>query len=369
MKFTVLETGGADGGRWRALVERLEPRWRDLHYLPEYASIYERAYGYRARLAWFGDDDQYVIQPFAVRPLDGLPFLAAAGVKGRYFDIASIYGYGGPAWRAPSPAAADELFDGFDRDFTEYCRIEKFASEFCCLHPILENQTIVARAASIEPRFEKPIVAIDLSPGEEVLWRNLSKGHRSGISKARRSGVKISQVPVDARNLAVFSRLYFATMDRHHAEQKWYFRDTHFTDCVDSLTPHRVALFFAEADGGVAAAGLVLHDENTAYYHYAGSDERYFSLRPTNCLVYETMLWAKRAGKLCYHLGGGLTDATNDMLPLFKTGFGPDTKPLYVYGRVHDDSVYKTLCDLKRAHETTAGSAVTNPDYFPFYRR
>ncbi len=169
--------------------------------------------------------------------------------------------------------------------------------------------------------------------------------HQQGASQRRKNLAGAGR----SANLAVFSRLYFATMDRHHAEQKWYFQDTHFADCVDKLTPHRAALFFAEAGGEVAAGGLVLHDENTAY-HYAGSDERYFSLRPTNCLVYETILWAKRAGKLCYHLGGGLTDAANDMLPLFKTGFGPDTKPLYVYGRIHDDSVYKTLCELKRAH-------------------
>ena len=369
MEFTVLRASGADGGRWRDLIDRLEPAMRDLHFLPEYIRIYEKSHAAEGRLACYGDGDRYVIQPFMVRRLNGLPFLAEAGVQEPYFDIASAYGYGGPAWRAPSPAAAGQLFAAYDRTFTDYCRSHRFASEFCCLHPLLENHAIAAHSPSIALRIEKSVVKIDLTLSESALWRQLSKGHRSGISKARRSGVKIVRVPPDAANLAIFARLYFATMDRHHAVSKWYFRDTYFADCVTELTPQRVALFFAEADGGVAAAGLVLHDEKVAYYHFAGSDERYFSLRPTNCMVYEAALWAKRAGKLCYHLGGGVTAAEDDKLLRFKTGFGGKLAPLYVYGRVHDERAYRKLCQLKHEYEKMTAGRIQSDEYFPRYRQ
>src|SRR4051812_12500682 len=139
MNFTILKTGGTDRERWRTLVEKLPARRRDLHYLPEYAVLYERAFNYEARLAWYGDDEQYVIQPFVVRPLNGLPFIACTDVRERFFDIAGVYGYGGPTWRAASPEDASRLFHEFDRHFTAYCKNEKFASEFCCLHPLIDN--------------------------------------------------------------------------------------------------------------------------------------------------------------------------------------------------------------------------------------
>lgn len=369
MEFKVLTTSGADGDCWRGLVNRLDPAMRDLHFLPGYARIYEKCHGFEGRLACYGDGDSYVIQPFMVRTLNSLPFLAAQGAQEPFRDIASPYGYGGPLARAPSPAAAMRLFEKFDRHFTAYCRNRKFASEFCCLHPLLENHELAVHSPTIEIRFEKPIVSIDLTQDEAELRRQLSRGHKSGINRARRGGVRIVQVPPDASNLALLARLYFATMDRHDAAQKWYFPSAHFSDCVAELGQAQVALFFAEAGAEVAAACLILHDSNVAYFHYGGSDERHLPLRPVNYLMHEITLWAKRAGKLCYHLGGGVTGAPEDGLLQFKSGFSPERKPLYVYGRVHDEAAYQTLCDYKREHESAVGARMTVRDYFPLYRR
>src|SRR5688572_28053408 len=124
MEFSVLKSTGADGERWRVLSERLPPRLRDLHFLPEYVRIYEKSQRIAGYLACLNSDDGYVIQPFVVRPLNGLSFLAARNLPDQYYDIASPYGFGGPVASALSPMAEKGLFKEFDRRFTDYCRTQ-----------------------------------------------------------------------------------------------------------------------------------------------------------------------------------------------------------------------------------------------------
>ena len=140
-------------------------------------------------------------------------------------------------------------------------------------------------------------------------------------------------------------------MRRHGAADRWYFPGNYFPNCARYLGAERVALFFARAQGAVASAYLLLHDAGIAYYHFGGSDDAYFSLRPNNLLLYDTALWAKGAGDRIYHLGGGVTTRDTDSLLRFKSGFGGTLATLYTYGRIHDSSVYDHLCELKMTHE------------------
>jgi len=138
--FEVLSTKGDNASRWREMVENLPLERRDIHYLPEYSRIYEMTYGYEARLACLSQGDRYIMQPFQVRPLNGLPFLADHPQTGVFYDIANSYGYGGPlASFADDDPAAEHLFRLFVEQFSRYCHEQHFASEFTSLHPLLRN--------------------------------------------------------------------------------------------------------------------------------------------------------------------------------------------------------------------------------------
>jgi lipid II:glycine glycyltransferase (peptidoglycan interpeptide bridge formation enzyme) len=120
--------------------------------------------------------------------------------------------------------------------------------------------------------------------------------------------------------------------------------------------------------GEVASAYLLMHDFSTAYYHFGGSDDRFYNLRPNNLLLFETALWAKRIGFRHYHLGGGVSSTADDSLLRYKAGFSDRRAKLYTYGRVHSRSVYDRLCELKISHERSVGQ-INDSDYFPLYRR
>jgi len=369
MEFRVLAATGEEGRFWSALLRRLPPELLDLHFLPEYGLIYQSTYGHEPLLAYVSDGRRYAIQPFVKRQLNALPFLAEQRITEPFHDIANAYGYGGPLSSDPGGASAQDLLAELDARFRAWCSSRRIAAEFCSLHPLLDNRRFVAGWEGVEPRAQKRVIYLDLTPGEEALWQGVSRGHRSSIQRARRAGVSVERVAADAVHLAEFERLYALTMQRHRAAERWRFPANYFRDCARLLGAARVALFFARVEEAVASAYFLLHDAGIAYYHFGGSDEAYFRLRPNNLLLYETALWAKRGGDRIYHLGGGVTSEEDDNLLRFKSGFGGASATLYTYGRVHDRAAYARLCELKLSHERATLGRSLDSDYFPVYRR
>lgn len=369
MTFTVLRVDHPDAGAWQAVLRRFPPEARDLHYSPQYGLVYRDAYGFEPLLAVYEDRGQTIIQAIVRRALGSLAFLADVPAGNSYVDVATPYGYGGPLVLDPQGADLTEHMQAFDRAYRSWCEAERIASEFVCLHPLLDNLGAVAAGGTAVPVAEKQIVYIDLAPSEEILWGAISRGTRSSIRHARRAGVSVDRVHPDAAHLEAFQRLYLATMDRRGAAARWRFPPSYFAACVERLGPNGSALFFARCEGELAAAYLLLNDERTAYYHFGASDPRWFDRRPNNLLMFETMLWAKRKGLARYHLGGGVTANENDSLLRFKSSFGGCRALLYTYGRVLHAEVYRRLCDLKLEHERSTGLPVAHPDYFPLYRR
>jgi hypothetical protein len=369
VKFAILQSYGTDATSWSYLISKLNREDRDLHFLPEYGNLYRTTYDFEPFLVFFGDDEHYVIQPFVKRLLNKLPFLAEQNIAETYFDIANPYGYGGPVFRCDSPDEARILFQEFNRHFCEYCMEERIASEFTSLHPFLNSREVIIASGLIDLVQCKDVVYIDLSLPEDEIWKGINRGHRSSINKSKKSGVVIEKVEPSPGHLKVFNGLYFQTMERNQAAARWFFPEDYFQNCCDILGPDRVSLFFAYINGGVASAYLLIHDFTTAYYHFGGSDERFYDFRPNNLLMYEAALWAKRQGYLRFHLGGGVSSAPDDSLLRYKSGFSGRKAALYTYSRIHHKQTYERLCEFKKSYELTTNGAVSVSDYFPLYRR
>jgi len=367
--FEVLNTEGEDGVRWKNFVANLPFELRDIHFLPSYGNIYRMTYGNHPQLAVYSEGDHYVLQPFVRRSLRTLPFLQGLQEPAEFFDISNPYGYGGPICSSLEEGRAAELVRKFEQHFTSFCCEERFASEFTSLHPLLNNQILIAAEPEVDLCRQKEVVVIDLAVSSEELWKGLNRGHRSGVNKALRSGVRVARIEPDDAWLAEFNRLYYHTMRRNEASERWFFPEDYFRNCRDCLGRDRISLFVAKVAEEVAGMYLVMHDFSTIYYHFGASDERFFDLRPNNLLMYEVARWGQEKGFRWYHLGGGVSSAENDPLFRYKAGFSPKRATLYTYGRVHHRTTYDRLCLLKRLHERTTSGAEMESDYFPLYRR
>ena len=369
MGFEVLSAEGEDSQRWTALVNNLPAQRRDIHFLPEYGRIYRDSYGFEPLLAVYSHGDQYIIQPLVRRPLGRLPFLAHAADAGAYWDIANPYGYGGPLSSADDPAVGCPLYQRFAEAFAAWCDAENLASEFASLHPFMEDHQRRLIGETFTLRHEKDVVFIDLSKGDQSMLAGVNRGHRSSISKASRANIQIRKVEPSGVNLGIFNEIYTQTMVRRNAAARWFVPDTYFSNCCKHLGPDRVSIFFASVGPMVECAYLLMHDFGVAYYHFAGTRAQFPELRANNLMMYETAVWAQRAGYGRYHLGGGATSDARDTLLRFKAGFSNLRAPLYTYFRIRDKAVYDRLCERKRAYEVATAGAESQSHFVPIYRR
>jgi hypothetical protein len=368
VSFYLLTTSQEDESRWAGLLKRLDQAKRDIHFLPQYGRVYERTYGYKAFLAVFESGSDFILQPFVRRNLNELPFLKDQGITSPYFDITNPYGYGGPLCSNDCGKGSEELLTIFDREFTNYCIDQRFASEFTSLHPLLGNHKILERTRIVSVNKEKEIVYVDLRLSEKDIWNEYSRGQKSNINKAIRNGVTVKRLEPNSHNLKKFNELYYETMKRNGATLKWFFPDQYFQNCCELLGSERTSLFVAYVEDQPAAMYLLMHDFNTVYYHFAGTDSNYFVYRPNNLLMHHVSIWAKNSGYLYYHLGGGVSALQDDNLFGFKASFSRNAASLYSYGRVLHQETYEKLCRIKREHETWSPFLRVQNDYFPAYR-
>lgn len=365
MEFKIL-TIQENKKEWSELIANLNPGVKDLHFLPEYGEIYQKTYGYITFLAFYGNKDEYVIQPFVKRKLNDLPFLRGKK-ENNYFDIASPYGYGGPVYFGPEEKLT-QIYKKFNQFFNQYCQKEKIASEFTSLHPILANHKITDKSLFKINR-QKEIVYCDLTQSQEKLWRRISKGHRSDINKARRHKVEVRKMPLLRENFSVFNRMYYTTMKRRQAAERWFFPEDYFLNCAQCLGKKRVSLFFTYAQGKIASTNLLIHDFTICYHLFGASDPKFYSLRTNSLTMWEMFCFARMTGYKYFHLGGGVSDSPDDSLFRFKAGFSDLKKNLYTYFRIHHRPTYNYLCDLKREYEIRTLGREIKSDYLPLYRR
>lgn len=366
MKFEVLLSRGEGADRWRELISMLPPSARDLHFLPEYYEIYRKTYGFEPMLALVKDDHAAILQPFVIRTLQDPPFdLTNPPAR----DIANAYGYGGPLGIG-EPADLLRLAPRFGELFHRHLSDLGIASEFCSLHPfLLDWQRPLVEAMGLSPSFEKSVAYLDAHSCGENLLATLGRGTRSKISRARRKGVQVQKVEMSQANLSAFEILYRSTMLRKGAAERWFFPDGYFSNCILELGAQRTSLFFATIDGRLASAYFLIHDFDSAYYHFGASDEAFLDARPNDLMLVETAEWTMRSGFLRYHLGGGVSSSPDDTLMKFKSSVGKATAPLYTFFRVHDAPGYDKLASMKRSYEIKNYGSESASAFLPIYRR
>lgn len=357
--------------RWRALVNRLP--YGDIYFAPEYAMVFEATegetrmdFGGEAGFFFYGNEQNYIIYPFFKRRISELLFYKALGSEAKsWFDIISPYGFAGPVAYLSQRKIEGKLWQGFWEEFHHYCFQTKIISEFTRLHPYFKNHLPLYRLNQIEIRKRSEVVYVNLEQDLSSMRKDFTKGNKSSISKAHRSGVKIrSSSTTD--EIDAFYQLYTATMERNKAKEAYFFSREFFENTF-RLLGGSVKLFSAWYQDRIIAASLFLFKGNLAHYYLSGSDANSLSLCPNNLLLYEAILWAKERGYKIFDLGGGYEP--NDSLFHFKSSFSKTTADFYTYSRVHNEQRYKILCQARDKYDRLQGEEIKKTDYFPQYRR
>lgn len=269
-----------------------------------------------------------------------------------WFDLTSVYGYGGPLVNDPElvEEAMALIFDAM--------RSMRIISLFSRMHPLFVNDL---SADDSKGTRVGDIVVIDVekhadfADNPEATYR---KTHRYDINKARRKGVKVS-MNTEGRGLDKFVEVYRQSMEEIGVDDYYLFDKSYFQR-LKKANDFQILLIFAELDGVCISAGMNLITGGIMQSYLGGTLEEYRKLSPSKLTTAAEHQFAIRNGIGKFILGGGVRGRV-DALFDFKKGFSEFTLPFYIYRKILNLDAYNEVC-LQR------GVSAADNSYFPAYR-
>lgn len=156
-----------------------------------------------------------------------------------------------------------------------------------------------------------------------------------------------------------FRTIYNGTMDKDDAEEYYYFGPEFYQSVLADL-PQNAQVFWAEKEGQVIAASIMLATNGRMNYHLSGSLREFSSLAPTNLLLFQAALWGCANGYKTLYLGGGVGSGEDSLFKFKRAFYKGDLNHFYIGKRIYDQEQYDELLGLR--------TEIDNPGYFPKYR-
>jgi len=186
---------------------------------------------------------------------------------------------------------------------------------------LLENEGCVV---AFKDTFPPATVLLDISKSENELLKNFSPKHRYNLNVALRKNLKISFV-VDDQKIEEFYFLQKLTSDR----QKYLIRPKKYYETMINFYNQKEQCVLANVyyEKEPIASWIFLIEGQTAYYVHGGMNENFNHLKPSNFLVWESIIELKRRGVKMIDLMGACEDLNNTKDPyhgftVFKIRFG-----------------------------------------------
>ncbi len=267
--------------------------------------------------------------------------------ENQYFDFATPYGYGG--W-----IIEGEEIEGLFRAYGHWIEKNGIISEFVRFHPMVKNHEACRSFYEVIQLGE--VVHMDLSSPEEI-WSNITGKNRNMIRKALKNDIKI----YNGRFPEIYEKfrvIYNRTMDKDDAEQYYYFQPEFYTSVLEDL-PSNAQIFWAEKDGLIIAASIMVYANGHMNYHLSGSLREYSSLAPTNLLLYKAALWGCANGYKTLYLGGGVGSGEDSLFKFKRAFYKGELCHFFIGKKIFDQQNYERLIIMRGPIDSA---------FFPKYR-
>ena len=227
---------------------------------------------------------------------------------------------------------------GVSLPFSDYCR---FLGETGSWEGFLDEILAYGKGAGwkyFELRSDHPLLAeaascryhylhtLDLTPGEDQLYRNLRDSTKRNIKKARKEGVTVTR-SVSREAVASFCRLNSMTRRQHGLPpQPAVFFDRFFANVIEQGMG---SISLAHYRGACIAAAVYVRFGDGVIYKYGASDSSFQQLRANNLVMWEAIRDFSREGARSFSFGR--TEPENDGLRQFKNGWGGEEEVIRYY--------------------------------------
>lgn len=332
--------------QWDAIVRSFNEY--DVYWLSGYVKAFELHGDGEATLFFYEDEETRGINVVMKRDVAKDVNFRGKLPVGRFFDFATPYGYGG--WIIEGEKT-EKLF----KEYKEWIDKHGIISEFVRFHPMVRNHN--ASDSFYEVIKLGEVVHIDLS-SSEAIWSNIISKNRNMIRKAIKNDIKI----YNGRFPEIFEKfriIYNGTMDKDEAEDYYYFGEEFYISILDDLSKN-AQVFWAEKDGEVIAASIMLTANGRMNYHLSGSLRDYSSFAPTNLLLYQAALWGSANGCKTLYLGGGVGSGEDNLFKFKRAFYKGELNHFYIGKKIFNQEMYDKLLSFREE--------IKNPGYFPMYR-
>ena len=280
-------------------------------------------------------DDDFVFHPYVRRPV---PFNLD------YFDLVSVYDFGGFWFSTANPEKRQALLTEFERAFAAHAAEHRVLCEFMRCHPMAETGALTFRRYDLRKHQDNVVVRMAATIDE------VRAGYSDNRRRRVRQGIRNGLVVEFVEDPGVFMEAYYASLDRYEAHGEYYFPVTF----IEAIKEHLLITHVRTSDGELCAAFLFLIDGNGIYLFLGASVPDKLPLRP-NDFGYDAIIEYALAHKLDYfHIGGGA-----ETLYRFKSSFSPFTVPFYHARCIFLPERYDELVRLHASEDT---------NFFPRYR-
>ncbi len=193
-------------------------------------------------------------------------------------------GYGGPlvreAYQQPFAEQVDALWRTLRADFVEF-----------------HSQQPLPQLALAAQRYEVQefqTIVLSLAPGPEAIWARIDGDCRTGVRKARKSGITVSEATDDSF-LDAYYEMSKETWSKSNRPPVYSRRDLGVV--WDTLRPHnRIHAFAAWLEGRMIAAAFVLCFNQRLYGLDRAGLREHYRLKPNNLIDWTMIEWAASQG-------------------------------------------------------------------------
>jgi len=336
-----------DRQKWIASMESTgQP---DVHYHPDYISLFQEHTNWKGNLFLYEDGDQRMLFPYFVRdiPRPGGEVLQ---------DITSPWYYGGPLFEN---GVGPEFKGRALSALTEHFESMGYLSVFSRYHPYIGGQMMdvvngrIGRIGSV--------VRIDLAKDPQWHWENgFTKSTKREIKKAREMGIT-TLVDEDLRAFAEFQDIYSESMDQKEASPFYRFPKRFFDRFRELFSDHAVILR-EEYQGETVAVSLKLHMYGRMY-GFLGARKPDAKVNLSHDIIVKSIEYGREKGLNELDLGGG---PSGSGLERFKRSFSKDVLDLFGLKLVISKGAYRSQCLESGIPEDRIRYEMA--DHFPEYR-
>lgn len=331
--------------RWKELLANTP---HDIYHLPGYCEL-EAEVLQGIPMAWSA---QIMGVPFIIPLVERIIHSNGSIEK----DLVSPYGYPGIVYNENTPTAI--IIEALKQFHTE-AEACGYVSSFIRLHP-LYNTFQPAKLPNITHHAHGPTVSINLSLPIANIRQSYSQNHKRHVRKLHNK-----QYCSEVNNwsqLPAFIELYTQTMQRKHAQQRYFFSPEYFQQLRNILKDSLMLVSVTDTKGEVASAGLFTLIKGLAQFHLGGTAESSLKDSPSKLMMDAAIEACKLQGAHTLHLGGGYGSGNADGLFRFKSGFGSQLHEFSTLRFIHLSDKYAQLLQSKGLKSKETGA------YFPEYR-